>query len=67
MLDVQRGLYFGVGGVGSRIWEILQQPISIGEICQLICAEFEVDEDKCLADLLGYFPRLLKNNIVRIL
>lgn len=64
MMDVERGEYYGLGGVGSRIWELLENPVSVQQLIQTLCAEFEVDEDSCRADLGGFLSALEEKAVV---
>lgn len=64
MMSVERGNYYGIGGVGSRIWELLENPISIDDIVRRICFEFEVDEEVCHDDVSRFVEELMANELV---
>lgn len=64
MMSIERGEYYGIGGVGSRVWELLAQPTSINQITQIICAEYEVEEATCQADMQKFVEQLLQNGLV---
>lgn len=51
MMDISHGEYYGIGGVGSRVWDLLASPVSLAEIVKTICDEFDVDEATCQADM----------------
>ena len=51
MMSIEQGEYFGLGGVGSRIWALLEQPVLQATIVFTICSEFDVDEATCQADV----------------
>ncbi|MDE2040209.1 MAG: lasso peptide biosynthesis PqqD family chaperone [Elusimicrobia bacterium] len=65
MMSVQRGEYFGLGAVGGRVWSLIEKPSSLREIAQVLCAEYEVDESACLADLLPFAADLIQNGIAK--
>ncbi len=44
LLDLASGMYFGLDGVGKRIWESISEGKSLGETVAVIVAEYEVDE-----------------------
>ena len=48
LLDLESGMYFGLDGVGKRIWESVSNGITIGEIAKTISTEYEVDEAHAL-------------------
>lgn len=66
MMDIEQGQYFGVGGVGTRIWELLGQPITVAGIADAICQEFDVSRDDCLKDVLQFGTQLLTHKIIRV-
>ena len=66
MLDLERGEYFGIGGVGSRVWELLVRPISVEEMAQVICAEYDVDETTCRSDMQAFVAQLVDHGLARI-
>ena len=63
MMSVERGEYFGVGGIGARVWELLAQPTTVAEIARTICAEYDVDEARCLADMQAFVDALVQNGL----
>ena len=63
MMSIESGEYFGLGGVGSRIWELLASPRTLGEIVTTICAEYEVDAATCEADTRRFVSQLLENEL----
>lgn len=64
MMSIERGEYYGIGGVGTRVWELLAQPTSIAEIIRSICAEYEVDEAACRADMQAFVEKLVQNGLI---
>lgn len=64
MMSVERGEYYGLGGVGNQIWELLQQPHGAHELAGVLCQRFEVDEQRCLADVQGFIQQLLAMGLI---
>jgi len=64
MMSVAAGKYFGVNAVGARMWELLETPKTISQLCTQICAEFEVDAPTCEASILKFTDELIANEIV---
>lgn len=65
MMSVERGEYSGLGGAGSRIWELLADPLSTSEICACITTEFEVDGDTCERDVVEFLEQMLQSDLIR--
>jgi Coenzyme PQQ synthesis protein D (PqqD) len=64
MMSVAAGRYYGLNAVASRIWELLERPMTIGELCARLCEEFEVDAKTCEAEVLNFISELIDNGIV---
>jgi hypothetical protein len=47
MMDIDQGKYFSLNNVGTRIWELLENPMSQDELCSALMEEYEVDEEQC--------------------
>ena len=65
MMSVIHGEYYGVGGVGPRIWDLLEQPVSVEQITATICAEFDVEPERCREDMHGFAVQLLDMGLVK--
>jgi Coenzyme PQQ synthesis protein D (PqqD) len=64
MMSVPAGRYYGLNAVASRIWELLETPKTIAQVCAQISEEFEVDARTCEAEVLKFVQDLLDNGIV---
>ena len=64
LLDLESGMYFGLDGVGKRIWELLADGKRLGEIAAVVASEFEVDEENALSDLIDFAKDLNGRGLV---
>ena len=64
MMNVTAGRYYGLNAVASRIWELLETPKTIAELCAQICEEFEVDAQTCEVEVLKFVQDLVDNGVV---
>ena len=64
MMSVTAGRYYGLNAVASRIWELLETPKTIAQLCAQICEEFEVDAQTCEAEVLKFVQDLIDNGVV---
>jgi hypothetical protein len=47
MLSIEKGQYYGVKGVGPRIWELLAEPMTPTALVEQLVAEYEVEPEVC--------------------
>ena len=64
ILNLTSGVYFSLNRLGSRIWELIQEPRSVGEIRDRILEEFDVDSDRCERDILSLLEKLEAKGLV---
>jgi hypothetical protein len=64
MMSVSAGRYYGVNAVGARIWELLETPVTVAQLCARLCEEFEVDAQTCEAQVLKFVNDLSDNGII---
>ena len=64
LLDLASGIYFGLDGVGKRIWEILADGQSLGQAVAVITEEFEVDEAQAKKDVIEFTNDLVERGLL---
>lgn len=64
MMSIERGTYYGIHGVGGRVWELLAQPQTLLQLTQAICGEFEVDPQTCSQDLQVFLEDLSEHGLI---
>ena len=65
-LDVDSGTCFGFNPTATRIWALLEQPRTLGELCDLLSAEYAVDRETCARDVLALARDLERDGLVEI-
>ncbi len=65
MMDIDRGDYFGLNEVGSRIWKLSQNPISVNDLCTELEKEYGVTSEQCEADVKLFLAELVEQNFIR--
>lgn len=58
--------YVALDEVGRRIWELLEQPRSLGELIDLLCAEFDGTRDTITTDVVSFLRELDEEGIVKV-
>jgi hypothetical protein len=66
VLNLKSGKYYGFDSVGSRIWELLQEPKSLDDLLTSIMKEFEVERHQCEQDILGFLRELLAQELIEV-
>ena len=63
--DETAGKYFATGTVGADIWELIEEPRSLRDICAALMERYKVDEATCLAEVQRFVEELLEAGLAR--
>lgn len=66
MMNLDKGEYFMMNEVGSRIWEIINEPINVKTIIDTLRCEYEVDEETCKDTVVEFLGRLNNADLISI-
>lgn len=58
--------YHGVEGVGNRIWDLLDEPMSVAELVAAIIAEYDVTPEQAESDLVGFIGEMQSKGLMTI-
>jgi len=60
VLDLEAGMYFGLNGVGTRIWHLLEDDGRLRVVFDALCQEYDAAPDAIERDLLALVTRLVE-------
>ena len=60
ILSIDSGHFFHLNATGSRLWDLLDAPMTVAELCDKARQRFAVDADECRRDV-GAFVRGLRD------
>ena len=66
MMDMERGNYFMLNPVGSRIWELIEKTVSVEEIIHQLREEYEVSLEECQEAVKEFLHELHHANLLHI-
>lgn len=66
MMDISKGKYYGFNSVGSRIWELIEKPLSVKEVVSILLKEFDVDARLCEDTVLTFLSGLYDESLITI-
>jgi len=67
MMSIDNGEYYGLDPIGSRIWELLENPIEVNALLETLLEEFDVTKEQCLDDTLEFLNQLLEKKLLLII
>ena len=66
VLNLKNSVYYGLDSVGARVWTLLQQPRSIGELRDTLLSEYEVEARRCEQDLLALLESMRSEGLIEV-
>ncbi|MBE6949973.1 MAG: lasso peptide biosynthesis PqqD family chaperone [Ruminococcaceae bacterium] len=64
MMDIMTGKYYNLGEVGGRIWELLEEPMTVGALVEKLTGEYDVSAEQCRADIAPFLKTLLERGLL---
>jgi Coenzyme PQQ synthesis protein D (PqqD) len=64
IIDFKSESYYGLDEVGATIWKLIAEPRTVGEICDAVVAEYEVDPEVCERDVLALLGKLAASGLI---
>ena len=64
ILDLKEGLYYGLNPVGALIWDLIQDPASVGEVATRISDTYDVSYDQSRRDVMSLLSDLKENDLI---
>ena len=62
--DIDSGNYRHLNRTGTRIWELIEAPRTVAEICLLLSREFRVTPDACLGSVRDFLNALAERHMI---
>ena len=66
VLSMQSAMYYGLDGVGSRVWELVREPVRVSDVVDAISAEYDVEAERCEADVIAFLRQLVARGLIEI-
>ncbi|EWH00880.1 PqqD family protein [Halomonas sp. BC04] len=59
MMSSDCGQYFGLSSVAAHIWRLMEEPVRIDTLVELLCEHYDIDPASCEADTLDFAKKML--------
>jgi hypothetical protein len=66
ILDLSSGMYYGLNPVGTRIWQLIQEPKTVKEVEETLLSEYEVEVEQCQQDLMAILQQLKEQGLIEV-
>jgi hypothetical protein len=64
MMDIDHGKYFSLNPVATRIWDLLERPQNMDELCAVLIDEYDVEPEQCLSEVEEHMAEMVRFGLV---
>jgi hypothetical protein len=65
-ISQRMGYCYALNPSAARIWELIQAPVQVGEVCSALCSEFEVEPDVCYRDVVDFLFTMKTAGLIEV-
>lgn len=66
MMSIDNGEYYGLNEVATVIWDRIEKSLSVEELVEELMEEFNVSQEQCEVDVIGFLEKLHEKNLIFI-
>jgi hypothetical protein len=66
MMHAESKFYLNLTGSGGRIWELLESPHSISDLCEALGREFDIEPVAARPEVLAFLEHLLLRKAIDV-
>jgi Coenzyme PQQ synthesis protein D (PqqD) len=66
MVNVTLGNYFSLNSVASSIWELLEQPRTLDDLCDHLIEEYDIDRESCIKEAQSFLDKLVEHKLIEL-
>ncbi len=66
VLNMDSGQYFGLNESSAEIWELIDAPKRVSEVCASLKELFQVSDEQCQSEVLAHLTSLVEDGLVEV-
>lgn len=66
ILDLDAGVYYGLSGVGSRAWGLMETGVRVKALIERLMAEYDVEPARCEEELMRWLEEMARAGLVEV-
>jgi hypothetical protein len=64
LMSIEKGAYYGMEETARRIWEFIESPHTVGDLCRQLVGEYDVEADVCRQDVIAFLEELRVEGLI---
>lgn len=66
MMRLESNAYYTLDDIGTAIWQLVEQPMTVGAVCAALEQRYAVSAEQCQVDVLAFLNRACAEGIMRL-
>lgn len=66
MLSVHNGKYYNLGEIGSKIWDLIDIPVTVEQLITTLMSEYDVDRIECEQQVVSFLGHLSEEGLIQL-
>ena len=66
MMNLATGDFLGLNPVAADIWELMAEPVSVGDLIKKLTEKYEIDEADCTTETLKYLETMQQEKMLLV-
>jgi len=66
MMSIENGNYYGLDDIATVIWNIIEEPLKVGDLIDKLVQEFEISAEECEKDVISFLNELEEQNLLEV-
>jgi hypothetical protein len=67
MMDVDQGQYYGLNATATWLWDALQRPMTVNDLCEQLVSEYAVSLPQGKQEVLEFVEDLVSRGLLKVL
>ncbi|MDI9497140.1 MAG: lasso peptide biosynthesis PqqD family chaperone [Bacillota bacterium] len=66
MMSLETGKYYNLGNMGTVIWRMIDNPVSVETIIRVLLEKYDVTREQCEAEVLAFLNAMSREGLLDI-
>lgn len=64
LMSIEQGAYYGMEQTARRIWELLESPRKVSDLCGRLAEEYRVEAALCEPEVISFLEELREEGLI---
>lgn len=67
LMSIERGNYYGLDAIATDIWQRLEQPLAVVDLCAVLAKEYDADTETISRDVLALLEQFVTEGFIEFI